>query len=175
MAASKRVLGLSPNAYDQQNPEDEWEGNFPPSNHVIGPRGTGIAYLPGGRIVANLVAGTTGTKAFSIENPYPVPLFISSMWIQVTTAGTVETQSSSAKNAIMNIGIVASSSATGSDVGLGIGVETIHIVPVVVGGADQLWAAKGSSSDAWLVAHHQVGGSSLAGRVIIEAVPLFSS
>lgn len=175
MAAPKRLAGAVDKVLDQRRPEDVWEDQYAPTDFAVGQRGTGITYLPKYQMAVNLTKGASSGAAFSVENPSPADIYVSALYMELTKVSSFGVSSSGITPGNIDFGIVASSSASGSNLGLGIGTDILGITPVVVGGADKLWKKKGSSSDAWMTGRIKFGASSLAGRLIIEAVPLYST
>ena len=76
----------------------------------------------------------------------------------------------------MNIGIVASSGATDTDLLSSGSLATARVVPVVSGGADTKWASRSSTADAWITGKvlNDAAGS-MVGDVLIVASPLYAT
>ncbi len=147
----------------------------------------GANYIVPRTMVLPLATGTSSGIVFAVQNPESYPLIIRKATLVVLT----EAQTS----ASMDIGIVASSSKNASDVFGGAAASppgTIGIFDLEVGktfnggsgssgvfltaGGVSRWEKNGASSDAWLTGKLTLGtGSSLAGYLFLEVVPLFST
>jgi len=167
MASPQRLNGVKRSLLDRHKPGEEWEEPNAPADFVAGPVGTGVTYLPNWTLGLKLTKGSSGALAVSVQNPGPVDLHIVSLFAEVTQGG--------ADGAHIDFGLVDGSTKTASDLGLGIVVSSSGVVPVVAGGAKHLWQKAGASSDSWLTGLIQSGCSSFAGRLIITAIPLYST
>ena len=164
----KRIQGLIHQVAAPTNPKDQWEDIQAPSHYVLGPLQDGITYLPEITLAVPLSAGVSSELAFSVENPFTVSAMIRSMILDIRTPG----QSS----ASIDIGLVNSSAGTGTNIISSGSLTEALILPVIISGWDSKWAAKGSTANAWITGKIKVdGASSLAGDVIIEVLPLFST
>ncbi len=163
-----RIRGLAPQIAGLTQNKNVVEDIHAPSYYVVGPQQDGISYLPGITMVVPLAPGTSSEFAFQVENPFAVSAIIRSLIVDIRTPG----QSS----ASIDIGLVASSGATDTDIISSGSLTEALILPVVIGGWDTKWAAKGSTANAWITGKIKVdGASSLAGDVIIEVLPLFAN
>lgn len=170
MSDTKRLTGVAGHILADRQHKNIWEDPAAPADYVAGPESgvDQLTYLPTHVLSVNLSGGSSGTRAFAVQNPYSVDALVQQVMLDIRTA--------SSSLARLNIGLVSSSSKSATNLGDGIGVDRAVPVPVVVGGADRVWKAKGHSSDAWMTGVIQNGpAAGLAGRVIIVAVPLYST
>ncbi len=172
--STKRLKGLLPRlAAGAARPESDWESEVPPVHYVVGPLGTDVTgYVPSMNIMATVTGGSTGTIAAAIENPFSVACIIQSMTLYTTAVGAAGSE--------LRIGIVASSGAAGTNITgsteFGITSTASGITPIVAGGETTLWAANGSTANAWVTAQVHGGASTgLAGFLVIQALPLFAA
>lgn len=164
---AQRLNGVKRSLLDRHKPGEELEEPYAPADFAAGPAGTGVTYLPTWTMGVGLSPGSSGALAVSVANPSPVDLHIVSLFAEVTTGG--------ADGAHIDFGLVDGSTKNATDLGLGIVVSSSGVVPIVAGGAKRLWQKAGASSDGWLTGFIQSGCSSLAGRLIITVVPLYST
>jgi len=147
----------------------------------------GANYITPRTIMAPLATGTSSGIVLAVQNPESYPLIIRQVSLVVQTPGQTSCS--------IDIGIVASSSKSASDIFNGaaagppgtIGAFHLPVGYTPVGGSGSsglhlsaggvsVWEKNGNSSDAWLTGKLILGtGSSLAGYALIEVVPFHSS
>ena len=164
---TKRIKGLLGQIAAGVQPKDTWEDIQAPSHYVLGPIQSGVSYIPGITLMVPLAAGGSSDLAFAVQNPFAADVHIRSMQLDIRTAG----QSS----ASIDIGLVASSISTDTDIVSSASLAEALILPVITGGWDTRWKKNGSTANAWLTGKIKVDGATgLVGDLIIEALPLFT-
>ena len=141
----------------------------------------GANYIVPRTMVLPFKAGISSELAIAVQNPESFPLAIRSVMAVIRTPG--------ASSAVLDVGIVGSSSKTAVDIISSLAIDAAGIFPVVMGFrlndagssaitpvALSIWEKNGNSSDAWLTAKIKVdSASSFTGQLLIEVVPFHSS
>ena len=147
----------------------------------------GANYVVSRYLQLPIATGTSSGIVMAVQNPESYPLIVRSVTLVVDVAAQT--------SASFDIGIVASSGASASDIFGGAAASppgTVGTFPLPVGrtfnggsgssgsfltaGGISKWEKNGFSSDAWMTAKLTLGtGSSLAGYLLVEVIPYFST
>ena len=140
--------------------------------NMLPPDQSGIAYVMKRYIVQNLASGNANAFAFAVQNPEGVDCVVTNVIVDIATAGGT---ASSVLD--VDVDVVADATSTGDTIidGLDLnatGVADRHDNAGSNGGEPKKWDKNGGSNDyvtGKILAQNAV---SLAGKVIIEYVPL---
>ena len=140
------------------------------AREIAGPAQSGIDYVHKKHVVEDLASGNANAFAFAVQNPEKVDCIVTNVVVDITTAGGTA-------GSLLDIDVVDSATDTGDDMidGLDLnatGPHDRHDKAGTNGGAPVKWDKNGGTND------HVTGkilvqnAASLAGKVIIEYVPL---
>ena len=138
--------------------------------NMLSPDQSGISYVMKRYIVEDLASGNANAFAFAVQNPEGVDCLVTNVMIDITTAGGTA-------SSVLDVDVVDGATDTGDDIidGLDLnatGTSDRHKNAGTNGGAPVKWDKNGGTND------HVTGkilvqnAASLAGKVIIEYVPL---
>ena len=138
--------------------------------NMLPPDQSGIAYVMKRYIVQNLASGNANAFAFAVQNPEGVDCVVTNVIVDIATAGGTA-------SSVLDVDVVADATSTGDTIidGLDLnatGVADRHDNAGSNGGEPKKWDKNGGSNDyvtGKILAQNAV---SLAGKVIIEYVPL---
>ncbi len=138
--------------------------------NMIPPAQSGIDYVMKRYIVEALASGNANAFAFAVQNPEGVDCVITNVIVDITTAGGTG-------SSVLDVDVGSSATGTGDDVidGLDLnatGTSDRHNAAGSNGGAPVKWNKKGGTNDYVTGKILVQNAASLAGKVIIEYVPL---
>tara|TARA_B100000315_G_scaffold259169_1_gene313977 strand:+ start:193 stop:657 length:465 start_codon:yes stop_codon:yes gene_type:complete len=138
--------------------------------NMIPPAQSGIDYVMKRYIVEALASGNANAFAFAVQNPEGVDCVITNVIVDITTAGGTG-------SSVLDVDVESSATGTGDDVidGLDLnatGTSDRHNAAGSNGGAPVKWNKKGGTNDYVTGKFLVQNAASLAGKVIIEYVPL---
>ena len=141
------------------------------AREIAGPAQSGIDYVHKKHIVEDLASGNANAFVFAIQNPEDVDCLITRVIVDITTAGGTA-------NSVLDIDTVDGATATGADIIDGLDLNATGISDNITnGGTDGdkkpvKWDKKGGTNDDLTGKILVANAASLAGKVIIEYVPL---
>ena len=138
--------------------------------NMLPPDQPGIAYVMKRYIVEDLASGNANAFAFAVQNPEGVDCVVTNVIVDITTAGGTA-------SSVLAVAVVADATATGDTIidGLDLnatGVADRHDNAGSNGGEPKKWDKNGGSNDYVTGKILAQNAASLAGKVIIEYVPL---
>ena len=138
--------------------------------NMLPPDQSGIAYVMNRYIVEDLAPGNANAFAFAVQNPEGVDCVVTNVIVDITTAGGTA-------SSVLDIDVVADATSTGDTIidGLDLnatGVADRHDNAGSNGGEPKKWDKNGGSNDYVTGKILAQNAASLAGKVIIEYVPL---
>ena len=138
--------------------------------NMLPPDQPGIAYVMKRYIVEDLAPGNANAFAFAVQNPEGVDCVVTNVIVDITTAGGTA-------SSVLDIDVVADATSTGDTIidGLDLnatGVADRHDNAGSNGGEPKKWDKNGGSNDYVTGKILAQNAASLAGKVIIEYVPL---
>ncbi|MCH9018603.1 MAG: hypothetical protein IIB89_12680 [Chloroflexi bacterium] len=138
--------------------------------NMLPPDQSGIAYVMKRYIVEDLAPGNANAFAFAVQNPEGVDCVVTNVIVDITTAGGTA-------SSVLDIDVVADATSTGDTIidGLDLnatGVADRHDNAGSNGGEPKKWDKNGGSNDYVTGKILAQNAASLAGKVIIEYVPL---
>ena len=138
--------------------------------NMIPPAQSGISYVAKRYIVEDLASGNANAFAFAVQNPEGVDCIVTNVIVDITTAGGTG-------SSVLDVDIVNSATDTGDDIidGLDLnatGTSDRHKNAGSNGGAPVKWDKNGGTNDHITGKILVQNAASLAGKVIIEYVPL---
>ena len=138
--------------------------------NMLPPDQSGIAYVMKRYIVEDLASGNANAFAFAVQNPEGVDCVVTNVIVDITTAGGTA-------SSVLDIDVVADATSTGDTIidGLDLnatGVADRHDNAGSNGGEPKKWDKNGGTNDYITGKILAQNAASLAGKVIIEYVPL---
>lgn len=138
--------------------------------NMLPPDQSGIAYVMKRYIVEDLASGNANAFAFAVQNPEGVDCVVTNVIVDITTAG-------GAPSSVLDVDVVADATSTGDKIidGLDLnatGVADRHDNAGTNGGEPLKWDKNGGTNDYITGKILAQNAASLAGKVIIEYVPL---
>ena len=138
--------------------------------NMLPPDQSGIAYVIKRYIVQDLASGNANAFAFAVQNPEGVDCVVTNVIVDITTAGGTA-------SSVLDVDVVADATSTGDTIidGLDLnaaGVADRHDNAGSNGGEPKKWDKNGGSNDYVTGKILAQNAASLAGKVIIEYVPL---
>ena len=138
--------------------------------NMLPPDQSGIAYVMKRYIVEDLAPGNANAFAFAVQNPEGVDCVVTNVIVDITIAGGTA-------SSVLDIDVVADATSTGDTIidGLDLnatGVADRHDNAGSNGGEPKKWDKNGGSNDYVTGKILAQNAASLAGKVIIEYVPL---
>ena len=138
--------------------------------NMLPPDQSGIAYVMKRYIVEDLASGSANAFAFAVQNPEGVDCVVTNVIVDITTAGGTA-------SSVLDVDVVADATSTGDTIidGLDLnatGVADRHDDAGSNGGEPKKWDKNGGSNDYVTGKILAQNAASLAGKVIIEYVPL---
>ena len=138
--------------------------------NMLPPDQSGIAYVMKRYIVEDLASGNANAFAFAVQNPEGVDCVVTNVIVDITTAGGTA-------SSVLDIDVVADATSTGDTIidGLDLnatGVADRHDNAGSNGGEPKKWDKNGGSNDYVTGKILAQNAANLAGKVIIEYVPL---
>ena len=138
--------------------------------NMLPPDQSGIAYVMKRYIVEDLAPGNANAFAFAVQNPEGVDCVVTNVIVDITTAGGTA-------SSVLDVDVVADATSTGDTIidGLDLnatGVADRHDNAGSNGGEPKKWDKNGGSNDYVTGKILAQNAASLAGKVIIEYVPL---
>ncbi len=138
--------------------------------NMLQPDQTGIANVMKRNIVEDLAPGNANAFAFAVQNPEGVDCVVTNVIVDITTAGGTA-------SSVLDVDVVADATSTGDTIidGLDLnatGVADRHDNAGSNGGEPKKWDKNGGSNDYVTGKILAQNAASLAGKVIIEYVPL---
>ena len=138
--------------------------------NMIPPAQSGIDYVMKRYIVEDLASGNANAFAFAVQNPEGVDCLVTNVIVDITAAGGTA-------SSVLDVDVVDSATDTGDDIidGLDLnatGVSDRHNAAGTNGGAPVKWDKNGGTNDHVTGKILAQNTGSLAGKVIIEYVPL---
>ncbi len=138
--------------------------------NMLPPDQSGIAYVMKRYIVEDLASGNANAFAFAVQNPEGVDCVVTNVIVDITTAGGTA-------SSVLDVDVVADATSTGDTIidGLDLnatGVADRHDNAGSNGGEPKKWDKNGGSNDYVTGKILAQNAASLAGKVIIEYVPL---
>ena len=138
--------------------------------NMLPPDQSGIAYVMKRYIVEDLASGNANAFAFAVQNPEGVDCVVTNVIVDITTAGGTA-------SSLLDVDVVADATSTGDKIidGLDInatGVADRHDNAGTNGGEPKKWNKNGGANDYVTGKILAQNAASLAGKVIIEYVPL---
>ena len=138
--------------------------------NMLPPDQPGIAYIVRRYIVEDLASGSANAFAFAVQNPEGVDCVVTNVIVDIATAGGTA-------SSVLDVDVVAAATSTGDTIidGLdlnAIGVADRHDDAGTNGGEPKKWDKNGGSNDYVTGKILAQNAASLAGKVIIEYVPL---
>jgi len=138
--------------------------------NMLPPDQSGIAYVMKRYIVEDLASGNANAFAFAVQNPEGVDCVVTNVIVDITTAGGTA-------SSVLDVDVAADATSTGDSIidGLDLdatGVADRHDNAGSNGGEPKKWDKNGGSNDYVTGKILAQNAASLAGKVIIEYVPL---
>ena len=138
--------------------------------NMLPPDQSGIAYVMKRYIVEDLALGNANAFAFAVKNPEGVDCVVTNVIVDITTAGGTA-------SSVLDVDVVADATSTGDKIidGLDLnaaGVADRHDNAGTNGGEPKKWDKNGGTDDYITGKILAQNAASLAGKVIIEYVPL---
>ncbi len=138
--------------------------------NMLPPDQSGIAYVMKRYIVEDLASGNANAFAFAVQNPEGVDCVVTNVIVDITTAGGTA-------SSVLDVDVVADATSTGDSIidGLDLnatGVADRHDDAGTNGGEPIKWDKNGGTNDYVTGKLLAQTAASLAGKVIIEYVPL---
>lgn len=138
--------------------------------NMLPPDQSGIAYVMKRYIVEDLASGNANAFAFAVQNPEGVDCVVTNVIVDITTAGGTA-------SSLLDVDVVADATSTGDKIidGLDLnatGVADRHDNAGNNGGEPKKWNKNGGANDYVTGKILAQNAASLAGKVIIEYVPL---
>ena len=138
--------------------------------NMLSPDQSGISYVMKRYIVEDLASGNANAFAFAVQNPEGVDCIVTNVIVDITTAGGTA-------SSVLDVDVVANATSTGASIidGLDLnatGVGDRHDDAGTNGGEPKKWDKKGGSNDYVTGKILAQNAANLAGKVIIEYVPL---
>ncbi len=138
--------------------------------NMLPPDQSGIAYVMKRYIVEDLASGRANAFAFAVQNPEGVDCVVTNVIVDITTVGGTA-------SSVLDVDVVADATSTGDTIidGLDLnatGVADRHDNAGSNGGEPKKWDKNGGSNDYVTGKILAQNAASLAGKVIIEYVPL---
>ena len=138
--------------------------------NMIPPAQSGISYVAKRYIVEDLASGNANAFAFAVQNPESVDCVVTNVIVDITTAGGTA-------SSVLDVDVVNGATDTGDDIidGLDLnatGTSDRHKNAGTNGGAPVKWDKNGGANDHVTGKILAQNAASLAGKVIIEYVPL---
>ena len=140
------------------------------AREIAGPALSGIDYVHKKHIVEALASGNANAFAFAVQNPEAVDCVVTNVTVDITTAGGTA-------SSVLDVDVVDGATDTGDDIidGLDLnatGTSDRHNAAGTNGGAPMKWDKKGGTNDHVTGKILAQNAASLAGKVVIEYVPL---
>ena len=140
------------------------------AREIAGPAQSGIDYVHKKHIVEDLASGNANAFAFAVQNPEDVDCLITNVIVDITTAGGTG-------SSVLDVDIAADATSTGDSIidGLDLnatGQSDRHNAAGSNGGNPVKWDKNGGTNDYCTGKILVANAASLAGKVIIEYVPL---
>ena len=137
---------------------------------IAGPAQSGIDYVHKKHVVEDLASGNANAFAFAVQNPEKVDCIVTNIIVDITTAGGTA-------SSVLDVDVVDGATDTGDDIidGLDLnatGTNDRHNAAGTNGGAPVKWDKNGGTNDHVTGKILAQNAASLAGKVIIEYVPL---
>lgn len=138
--------------------------------NMLSPDQSGISYVMKRYIVEDLASGAANAFAFAVQNPEGVDCVVTNVIIDITTAGGTA-------SSVLDVDVVDAATDTGDDIIDGLDLNATgtfdrHKNAGTNGGAPVKWDKNGGTNDHVTGKILAQNASSLAGKVIIEYVPL---
>ena len=138
--------------------------------NMISPDQSGVAYVAKRYLVEDLASGNANAFAFAVQNPEGVDCVVTNVIVDITTAGGTA-------SSVLDVDVAADATSTGDDIidGLDLnatGTSDRHANAGSNGGAPVKWDKNGGTNDYITGKILVQNAASLAGKVIIEYVPL---
>ena len=138
--------------------------------NMIPPAQSGISYVAKRYIVEDLASGNANAFAFAVQNPEGVDCIVTNVIVDITAAGGTA-------SSVLDVDVVGSATGTGDKIidGLDLnatGVADRHDNAGSNGGEPKKWDKNGGTNDYITGKILAQNAASLAGKVIIEYVPL---
>lgn len=138
--------------------------------NMIPPAQSGIDYVMKRYIVEGLASGNANAFAFAVQNPEGVDCVVTNLIVDITTAGGTATS-------VLDVDVVADATSTGDKIIDGLDLNATGTSdrvknPGTNGGKPVKWDKKGGTNDFVTGKILVANAASLAGKVIIEYVPL---
>ena len=138
--------------------------------NMLSPDQSGVSYVMKRYIVEDLASGNANAFAFAVQNPEGVDCIVTNVIVDITTAGGTA-------SSVLDVDVAADATSTGAAIidGLDLnatGVADRHDDAGSTGGEPKKWDKKGGTNDYVTGKILVQNAASLAGKVIIEYVPL---
>ena len=138
--------------------------------NMISPDRSGLAYVAKRYLVAEMEPGPANSQSFAIRNPEGVDCIVTNVIVNITSAG-------GSAASVLDVDVVASAGSNSDGIidGLNLneaGVFDRHKNGGTNGGAPAKWEKRGGGNDYLTGTIRAQSSSGLAGRVIVEYVPL---
>ena len=138
--------------------------------NMFSPAQSGISYVANRYIVGDLASGNANAFAFSVQNPEGVDCVVTNVIVDINTAGGTA-------SSVLDVDVVSGAADSGDDIIDGLDLNAAgtfdrHKNAGANGGAPVKWDRHGGTNDyvtGKILAQNAAG---LAGKVIIEYVPL---
>ena len=140
------------------------------AREMAGPAQSGIDYVHKKHIVEDLASGNANAFAFAVQNPEDVDCIVTNVIVDITNAGGTG-------SSVLDVDVVDGATDTGDDIidGLDLnatGTSDRHNAAGPNGGAPLKWDKHAGPNDHGTGKILVQNAASLAGKVIIEYVPL---
>lgn len=140
------------------------------AREVAGPALSGIDYVHKKHVVEDLASGNANAFAFAVQNPEDVDCVVTDVIVDITTAGGTA-------SSVLDVDVVDAATDTGDDIIDGLDLNATGTSDRIKnggtnGGQAVKWDKKGGTNDHVTGKILAQNAASLAGKVIIEYVPL---
>ena len=138
--------------------------------NMISPDQSGVAYVAKRYLVEDLAPGNANAFAFAVQNPEGVDCVVTNVIVDITTAGGTA-------SSVLDVDVAGNATSTGDDIIDGLNLNAAatadrHANAGSNGGAPVKWDKNGGTNDYVTGKILVQNAASLAGKVIIEYVPL---
>lgn len=140
------------------------------AREMAGPTQAGIDYVHKKYVVKDLASGNANAFAFAVQNPEGVDCIVTNVVIDITAAGGSATS-------VLDVGVVNAATDTADTLVDGLDINQTGTFDRIKnagtnGGKPVKWDKKGGTNDHVTGKILTANAASLAGKVIIEYVPL---
>ena len=141
------------------------------AREIAGPAQSGIDYVHKKHIVEDLASGNANAFAFAVQNPEGVDCIITNVIVDITTAGGTA-------SSVLDVDIAGSATGTGDSIIDGLDLDATGVSDRDAAGTNTngnnpvKWDKNGGTNDYCTGKILAQNAASLAGKVIIEYVPL---